>query len=118
MFSKIKNFFSRIWEKVKKPLVWGVAIIMVPVAFVSAWNWGTALGLGMWGTFGVWFGVWVLSLAVFVLCETLINEWARDKAFKAAVEEMRQSEARRNERVRQYENLRATLHNLNRGMGV
>lgn len=118
MFAKIKSFFSRIWKKVKKPFTWTVAIIMVPVTFVSAWNWGTALGLGMWGTFGVWFGVWVLSLAVFALCETLIREWARDEAFAKAMEEMRQSEARRDELVRQYENLRATLHNLNRGMGV
>ncbi len=118
MFGKIKNFFSRIWEKVKKPLTWTVAIVMVPVAFVSAWNWGTALGLGMWGTFGVWFGVWILSLATFVLCETLIRGWARDAAFKAAMEEMKKSEARRNEQARQWDELRANLHNLNKGMGV
>ena len=116
MFKKIKNFFSRIWEKVKKPLTWTVAIVMVPVAFISAWNWGTALGLGMWGTFGVWFGVWILSLVIFIFCETLIRDWAMDKASKAAMEEMKKSEARRAERVREFESLRANLHNLNKGM--
>lgn len=116
MFAKIKNLFSRIWEKVKKPLAWTVGLIQVPVAFVSAWNWGFALGTGMWGTFGVWFGVWVLSLAVAMFCETRIRGWARDEAVKAFVEEAKQSEARRQEWVRACEELRSNLRNLNRGI--